>query len=76
MKLKRFLLRYFPPGLTIEYEQSGQRRSRTLDLLTLTPYSDVDAMVTLIIQHDAMLKESRRPQLRRLIESMSLVHHL
>ena len=24
MKLKRFLLRYYPPGIILEYEQSGE----------------------------------------------------
>ena len=27
MKLKRFLLRYFPPGIILEYEQGGEVRS-------------------------------------------------
>ena len=38
MRLKRFLLRYFPPGLVLEYERSdGSRNSKVIDLLTLGP---------------------------------------
>jgi len=38
MKLKRFLLRYFPPGIILEYETKDQTRSqKEVDLLNLTP---------------------------------------
>lgn len=38
MRLKRFLLRYYPPGITLEYEHSnGTPDSKTIDLLTLSP---------------------------------------
>ena len=37
MRLKRFLLRYFPPGLILEYERrDGSRNTRIIDLLQLT----------------------------------------
>jgi len=36
MKLKRFLLRYFPPGITLEYESAGELKQKTIDLLELT----------------------------------------
>ena len=36
MRLKRFLLRYFPPGLVLEYERSdGSRNSKVIDVLSL-----------------------------------------
>jgi hypothetical protein len=35
IKVKRLLLRYFPPGLIIEYEIDGAFRSKHLDLLDL-----------------------------------------
>jgi dynein assembly factor with WDR repeat domains 1 len=38
MKLKRFLLRYYPPGLILEYERrDGSRNTKIIDLLALTP---------------------------------------
>jgi hypothetical protein len=36
MRLKRFLLRFFPPGLVLEYERSdGSRNSKVIDVLSL-----------------------------------------
>ena len=37
MKLKRFLLRYYPPGIILEYERSnGFEGSKTIDLLDIS----------------------------------------
>ena len=37
MRLKRFLLRYFPPGVILEYERrDGSRNSKVIDLLQLS----------------------------------------
>ena len=36
MRLKRFLLRYFPPGLLLEYERrDGSHNTTCIDLLQL-----------------------------------------
>ncbi|KAL7990874.1 hypothetical protein Chor_014304, partial [Crotalus horridus] len=35
MKLKRFLLRYYPPGIILEYIQSGELKTKSIDLLDL-----------------------------------------
>jgi dynein assembly factor with WDR repeat domains 1 len=38
MKLKRFLLRYHPPGIILEYlRKSGEVETKSIDLLNLTP---------------------------------------
>jgi len=38
MKLKRFLLRYYPPGVILEYELRDKTRElKEIDLLHLTP---------------------------------------
>ena len=38
MKLKRFLLRYHPPGIILEYlRKSGEIETKSIDLLNLTP---------------------------------------
>lgn len=38
MKLKRFLLRYHPPGIILEYlRKSGDVETKSIDLLNLTP---------------------------------------
>jgi len=37
MKLKRFLLRYYPPGIILEYLRSnGSYETKSIDLLNLT----------------------------------------
>ena len=36
MKLKKFLLRYYPPGIILEYEKtSGEPETKSIDLLNL-----------------------------------------
>ena len=37
MKLRKFLLRFYPPGIILEYERkSGQKESKSIDLLNLS----------------------------------------
>ena len=37
MRLKRFLLRYHPPGIILEYvRKSGETETKSIDLLNLT----------------------------------------
>jgi len=37
MKLKRMLLRYFPPGIILQYlHNNGELEDKTIDLLNLT----------------------------------------
>merc|ERR1712216_262540 len=67
MKLKRFLLRYYPPGIILEYEEYGEIRNKSIDLLTLTPETDVEVLVNQIVRHEPLISEGRRAQLRKLI---------
>ena len=53
MKLKRFLLRYFPPGIILEYENNGETKQKTVDLLDLTV--DTDAEVLLVRKKFSLL---------------------
>jgi hypothetical protein len=37
MKLKRFLLRYYPPGIILEYvRKNGEQETKSIDLLNLS----------------------------------------
>ena len=48
-QLKRFLLRYFPPGIILEYElRDKTREMKEIDLLHLTPETDVEVLVNQI----------------------------
>ena len=67
MKLKRFLLRYYPPGIILEYEQTGELRQKAVDLLTLSPETDVEVLVNQIVWQEALISEQRKPQLRKLM---------
>lgn len=68
MKLKRFLLRYYPPGIILEYElRDGTRETKEIDLLHLTAESDIEVLVNQIVFEEPLISESRKPQLRRLI---------
>jgi dynein assembly factor with WDR repeat domains 1 len=42
VKLKKFLLRYYPPGIILQYERDGQMLQKPVDLLDLTPDVDVE----------------------------------
>ncbi|KAJ1449887.1 WD40-repeat-containing domain protein [Pelagophyceae sp. CCMP2097] len=81
MKLKRFLLRYYPPGVILEYElRDKTRETKEIDLLHLTPepraldtgpggleITDVDVLVNQLVFEEPLIAESRKPQLRRLV---------
>lgn len=66
-KLKRFLLRYFPPGIILEYETDGVVDQKTVDLLTLSVDTDVEVLLSQIVRHEPLISESRKPQLRKLV---------
>ena len=66
-KLKRFLLRYFPPGIILEYETDGVVEQKTVDLLTLSVDTDVEVLLSQIVRHEPLISESRKPQLRKLV---------
>lgn len=71
MKLKRFLLRYYPPGVILEYERrDGSRNTKIIDLLLLTPESDLDALAAQVVREEPLISESRKPQLRRLLDKL------
>ena len=70
MKLKKFLLRYYPPGIILLYEQGGHQYQRTLDLLDLAPGTDVEALVAQIMQSEPLLTENRRHHIVKLINKL------
>lgn len=39
-QVKKLLLRYFPPGLIMEYEDCGVRKQKAVDILDLSCESD------------------------------------
>ena len=52
MKLKRFLLRYYPSGIVLEFaRKSGEVETRSIDLLNLTPETDIDMLLQWRLLH-------------------------
>eukprot|EP00951_Prasinocladus_malaysianus_P018988 scaffold153226_cov51-Prasinocladus_malaysianus.AAC.1 len=43
-KLKKFLLRYYPPGIILQYEHDGMMKQKPIDLLDLQQETDVEVM--------------------------------
>ena len=68
MKLKRFLLRFYPPGIILEYLRSnGEIETKSIDLLNLTPETDVEVLVNQILFEEPIISESKKPVLKKLI---------
>ena len=71
MKLKRFLLRYHPPGIILEYlRKSGEVETKSIDLLNLTLDTDIDRLIDQILLEEPLISEARKPQLKKLIEKL------
>jgi len=62
MKLKRFLLRFHPPGIILEYlRKSGEIETKSIDLLNLAPETDVDRLIDHILLEEPLISTSRKP---------------
>ena len=62
MRLIRFLLRYYPPGIILEYEQGNQTRTKTIDLLDLTERSNVFELVAQLQATEPLITPSKADQ--------------
>ncbi len=72
MKLKKILIRYFPPGITLEYVRSnGEIESKCIDLLNLSKDTDIDDLISEIMAEEPLITESKRPQIKAIIKSKS-----
>lgn len=61
MKLKKILLRYFPPGVILEYQKSnGEMESKSVDLLNLNEHTDVEELVDEILQEEPLIPFSKK----------------
>lgn len=70
MKLKKILIRYFPPGITLEYVRSnGEIESKCIDLLNLSKDTDIDDLISEIMAEEPLITESKRPQIKAIIKS-------
>uniref|UniRef100_A0A3P9BJ95 Uncharacterized protein n=1 Tax=Maylandia zebra TaxID=106582 RepID=A0A3P9BJ95_9CICH len=67
MKLKRFLLRYYPPGIILEYEKGGFLRTKSIDLLDLTPECVSYELVEEIRQSEPLVTKAQADQVKQLV---------
>ncbi|XP_072266205.1 dynein assembly factor with WD repeat domains 1 [Pyxicephalus adspersus] len=67
MRLKRFLLRYYPPGIILEYEKGGELKTKSIDLLELSPSTNVDLLVEEIQKVEPLITASRTQQVKQLL---------
>lgn len=71
MKLKKFLLRYYPPGIIIEYEKSnGEIEIKSIDLLNLNEQTDVNELVDEILAEEPLIPPSKKHYLVNLIQKL------
>uniref|UniRef100_A0A8C2YND9 Dynein assembly factor with WD repeat domains 1 n=1 Tax=Chinchilla lanigera TaxID=34839 RepID=A0A8C2YND9_CHILA len=70
MKLKSLLLRYYPPGIMLEYETNGELKTKSIDLLELGPSTDVSALVEEIQEAEPLITASRTEQVKLLVQRL------
>uniref|UniRef100_A0A673H5C0 Dynein assembly factor with WD repeat domains 1 n=1 Tax=Sinocyclocheilus rhinocerous TaxID=307959 RepID=A0A673H5C0_9TELE len=67
MRLKRLHIRYYPPGIFLDYEKGGQLRTKSIDLLNLTPETDVNELLSDIRAAEPLITSSCAEQVKVLI---------
>ena len=72
MKLRRFLLRYFPPGIILEFQMpDGSSLTRSVDLLDLSLDSDLSQLAAQIVAKEPLLRP-RLEQVRTLLAKLQV----
>ena len=61
-KLRKLRLRYYPPGLILEVEHSGECWWRTIDLPEVAKEGVVEPLVDLVMAREPLLEEVRGRQ--------------
>lgn len=65
MKLCRFLLRYYPPGIIFEYEyRDKSKKTNEIDILDLNELTDLDSLADRIANNEQLNSMRKRNQLR------------
>ncbi len=57
-----------PPGIVLEYElRDRSRKTKEIDLLDLTPETDVEKVVSQILANEPLIGGSHKPKLQKLV---------
>lgn len=71
MQLRRIYLRYFPPGLRLEYAlSSGQLQRKTIDLLHVSAESNIQYVVSQLLEREKLLTNAVAPKLKELLHRL------
>lgn len=65
MRIKRFLLRYYPPGIILEYKQGDNVRTRPIELPT-----DSGCLAKKVVKNEPLVRKKRTAQIEELIEKL------
>ena len=69
-KLKRMMIRYFPPGLVIEKEENGKLVSLELELFDLNAEADIEVVANRIIHEEKAIKMNKKHALLGCLKSV------
>lgn len=71
MKLKKFQLRYYPPGIVLEYVKSnGELEIKSIDLLNLNEDTNIPELVDEILSEEPLIPHSKKHYLVSLIQKL------
>jgi len=74
MQLKKLLLRYYPPGIILQYSKDGVLKQKPVDLLDVTPDTDVEVTHTKLADcRMTSCSDSNRTRYRYLLKWCSQV---
>uniref|UniRef100_A0A1B6MHU5 Uncharacterized protein n=1 Tax=Graphocephala atropunctata TaxID=36148 RepID=A0A1B6MHU5_9HEMI len=63
MRLKRIMLRYFPPGIGLEYIQGGCTKTKEIDLFDLTSSTDIEELAFAVAKGEPLITPNIHHQL-------------
>ena len=71
MKLKKLQLRYYPPGIILEYlKTNGETEVKSVDLLNLNEETNVEELVDQILQEQSLIPQQKKYYLVELIRKL------
>ncbi|XP_026319567.1 dynein assembly factor with WDR repeat domains 1 [Hyposmocoma kahamanoa] len=70
MKLLKIHLRYYPPGIVLEYTQKGETKNKEIDLLELDANCDTKELANELLAKEKLLTEDVKEDLEQVLETL------
>ncbi|XP_025421424.1 dynein assembly factor with WDR repeat domains 1-like isoform X2 [Sipha flava] len=70
MKLNKFYIRYYPPGIVFEYQKQRRTKQKILDLFDIEKETDVEALAARIAVDEPLITPGVQPQLVALLRKL------